>query len=188
MDVDSLTLSLMLYVLLPLWVVCGSLDYCCHRATRIEHNTGIRESMLHSLMGVLVGVPMWLSLFFEMNVLVLLTCVVFFVLHEIVAHIDVCLALPNREVSVWEQHVHAYLSTIPFYLMSLIICRNWAVFIDLLTMSWSGQMEYVWRQQAVGSMAYIWWYTTFMLVFAGIPYTEELVRCWRAARVRQADA
>ncbi len=58
----------------------------------------------------------------------------------------------------------------------------------LLTMSWSGQMEYVWRQQAVGSMAYIWWYTTFMLVFAGIPYTEELVRCWRAARVRQADA
>ena len=74
MHVDSFTLSLMLYVLLPLWVVCGSLDYCCHRATRIEHNTGIRESILHSLMGV----PMWLCLFFEMNVLVLLTCFFFF--------------------------------------------------------------------------------------------------------------
>ena len=123
-----------------------------------------------------------------MNVLVLLTCLVFFVLHEIVAHIDVCLALPDRVISAWEQPVHAYLSTIPFYLMSLIICRNWNVFMDVLTMSWGGQMEYVWRPQAVGGMGYIWWYTTFMLVFAGVPYTEELVRCWRAARLRQADA
>ena len=95
---------------------------------------------------------MWLSLFFEMNVLVLLTCVVFFVLHEIVAHIDVCLALPNREVGVWEQHVHAYLSTIPFYLMSLIICRNWNVFMDVLTMSWVGK----WSMSGANKLSVAW--------------------------------
>lgn len=32
---------------------------------------------------------------------------------------------------------------------------------------------------------YVWWYATLMLVVAVIPYTEELIRCWRYQR-RQA--
>ena len=87
-----------------------------------------------------------------MNVLVLLTCLVFFVLHEIVAHIDVCLALPDRVISAWEQPVHAYLSTIPFYLMSLIICRNWNVFMDVLTMPWGGK----WSMSGAHKLSVAW--------------------------------
>jgi len=180
MTVESLLLGLILYVILPLWVTCGSLDYWCHRATKIEHNAGLVESIFHAAMGFLVGVPLWLAIFFEIDVLVLLLCFLFFVAHEIVAHYDVVWAGPKREITVWEQHVHAYLSTIPFYLMTLIACLRWDAFINTITLNWSGRLHLTFRPEPVGSMSYVFWYAGFMLVVAIIPYTEEIIRCLRA--------
>ncbi|HSC14407.1 MAG TPA: diguanylate cyclase, partial [Gammaproteobacteria bacterium] len=41
---DQLLVNLILYGLLPLWGITGFIDWCCHRATRIEHTSGLRES------------------------------------------------------------------------------------------------------------------------------------------------
>ncbi len=184
--VEGLSLGLILYVLLPMWVVAGSLDYWCHRVTRIEENTGLSESVLHALMGALVGIPLWLGIFFEINVLVLLVCFIFFVVHEVVAHFDVVLAQPVRRISVWEQHVHSYLSTLPFYVLTLIICRNWSMFLRTITFQWADGLTLTPRLEPVGTMGYVWWYATLMLVIAIVPYTEELIRCWRVRRARAA--
>ncbi len=72
MTVDTLTLGLILYVLPLLWVIAGSLNYWCHRATKIEENFGLVESLLHAAMGFVVGIPLWMAIFFEIDVLVLL--------------------------------------------------------------------------------------------------------------------
>ena len=184
--VEGLTLGLILYVLLPMWVVAGSLDYWCHRVTRIEENAGLAESVLHALMGFLVGIPLWLGIFFEINVLVVLLCFSFFVVHEVVAHYDVVLAQPARRISVWEQHVHAYLSTLPFYVLTLIICRNWSTFLRTITFLWADGLTLTLRLEPVGTMRYVWWYAALMLVIAIVPYTEELIRCWRVRRARAA--
>ncbi len=178
--VETLTLSLILYIILPLWVITGSLDYWCHRATKIEDNSGLRESLIHALMGFLVGVPLWLGIFFEINVLVLLVCLTFFVLHELVAHQDVVWAGSRRRITVWEQHIHAYLLTIPFYLMTLIICRNWGAFIRTIRFEWTGDLYLIIRPEPVGTMRYVEWYAVLMLFTAILPYTEEVWRCWRA--------
>ena len=175
--VETLTLNLILYVMLPLWVLAGSFDYWCHRLSKIEENSGLVESVFHAVMGFLVGIPLWLGIFFEINVLVLLVCFVMFVLHELVAHYDVVWADSRRTITVWEQHAHAYLSTIPFYLMTLIICRNWIAFIRTITLDWSGDLTLRMRPEPVGTMRYLWWYAALMLVIAIIPYTEEVIRC-----------
>ena len=94
--VENLTLGLILYLLLPLWVIVGSLDYLCHRASHIERNDGLRESLMHMGMGVLVGIPIWLGIFCKINVLVMLVCFICFILHEIVAHNDVVWAASRR--------------------------------------------------------------------------------------------
>ncbi len=47
---DQLLINLILYGLLPLWGITGFIDWCCHRATRIESTSGLRESLIHSLM------------------------------------------------------------------------------------------------------------------------------------------
>jgi hypothetical protein len=86
---DQLLVNLILYGLLPLWGITGFVDWCCHRATGIERTSGLRESLVHSLMGIQLGVPIILCLMFNVNVMILLICFVAFVCHEIVAHYDV---------------------------------------------------------------------------------------------------
>jgi len=138
-------------------------------------------------LGLVVGIPLWLSIFSEIDVLVLLISFFFFIVHELVAHYDVVWADPKRKITVWEQHVHAYLSTIPFYLMTLIICRNWDAFIRTITFQWTGHLQISMRSEPVGTVSYVWWYAVFMLVVAIIPYTEEVVRCFRAQRRQAAE-
>ena len=83
-----------------------------------------------------------------------------------------------REVTIWEQHLHSYLATIPFYVLTLIACRNWDQFVRTITFQWSGDLQLTWRPEPLGTTTYVWWYATLMLVVAVIPYTEELIRCW----------
>lgn len=48
---------LLLYFIIPLWFLAGIADWLCHRATDIEHNAGIKESIIHLLMYAETGTP-----------------------------------------------------------------------------------------------------------------------------------
>ena len=88
MDEATLVLNVMLYVLLPLWGFASMLDWWCHRNTNIEGTSGLREANVHILMGAQIGLPLVLSLVFEVNVLVMLMCFAALVAHEFIAHYD----------------------------------------------------------------------------------------------------
>jgi hypothetical protein len=45
---DPMVLILM-YFVLPVWLVAGFADWLCHRATHIESTTGAKESLIHLL-------------------------------------------------------------------------------------------------------------------------------------------
>ena len=62
MSLDEGVLGFILFCLWPLWMVAGVVDYFCHRATHIERNTGVKESILHIVMGFQVGVPVFVAL------------------------------------------------------------------------------------------------------------------------------
>ena len=100
-ETHNLVLNLILYVMLPLWGFWGFVDWCCHRKTKIESTSGLHESLLHVAMGVQVGIPIILSIVFEMNVLVMLCCFLSLICHELVAHYDVHYTTPHREISIW---------------------------------------------------------------------------------------
>jgi hypothetical protein len=95
-DERHLLINLILYGLLPLWGIAGFIDWCCHRATKVESTSGLKESLIHSLMGIQLGIPILLCLLFEINVLILLICVAMWLLHEVVAHWDVHYASPRQ--------------------------------------------------------------------------------------------
>lgn len=179
MTTDVLLFNMILYLCLPLWLVMGCLDYYCHRKSRIEHTTGIKESILHAIMGVQVGIPVFLGLFFHINVLILLIMFVVLVAHELVAHHDVKYALHAREISILETHAHSFLEVLPFTIVLLIVCINWQAFVDLITLNWAGQMNLTLRDKPLDQM-YIAGYVALMLFADVLPYTEELLRCWRA--------
>ncbi len=179
---DSLVINLMLYAILPLWGIAGFVDWLCHRATSIETTTGIKESIIHAIMGLQVGVPIVLCIAYRVNVLVLLLCLIIWIAHEVVAHLDVHTAVSRREISVWEMHAHSYLSTIPFYLLALIGVVNHDIVLKLLSLDWVGEMGLEVRDIPAGGRHYLTWYLGFMGIICVVPYTEELARCYRVAR------
>lgn len=182
-DTNHLLVNLILYGLLPLWGVTGFIDWCCHRATHVECTSGLKESLIHSLMGVQLGIPIVLCLLFRINVLVLLVCIAMWVMHEIAAHWDVHYAAPLRRISIWEVHVHNYMATVPLYLLMLILVLNWDVARQLVTLHWNGQFTLTRLQAPPGGSGYLPEYLTFMTILCVFPYLEENIRCLRYSQV-----
>jgi hypothetical protein len=178
---DVLLLNVILYGCLPLWVILGFADYLCHRRSDIEHTSGARESLSHCVMGAQIGGPVFLGLYFEINVLLLLLSFLLLGLHVWVAHHDVAYALRWRKVSLWEMHIHSFLETLPFVVVLLIILKRWPAFVDLVTLNWAGHMSLVPKSTPL-DYAYIGGYFLFMLVVGIAPYLEELWRCYTADR------
>lgn len=179
MDTNQLLINVILYIFLPLWGIAGFADWCCHRATKIEHTSGIRETMVHSLMGLQMAVPILLCLLFKVNVLILLICIAAWLAHEAVAHYDVHYAAPRRHISKWEMHAHNYLATLPLYMMLLIMVINWQVFLKLISFEWAGEFSFIRMPYAHGGDHYLPYYLTFMAIVCVLPYTEENLRCLR---------
>ena len=179
MDEATLVLNVILYVLLPLWGIAGMLDWWCHRNTEIEKTSGLKEAYIHCLMGVQICIPLVLSLLFEVNVLIMLLCFAALIAHEVVAHYDVHFATGKREISIWEVHAHNYLATLPFFLILLIIVRKWEVFLDTVTLNWSGGFGVEWRKEQLGNSGnYATFYMALMAIFVVFPYMQEWWRCY----------
>lgn len=189
METRTLLINLILYGLLPLWGITGFIDWNCHRVTKIETTSGLRESLLHSAMGIQVGIPILMCILFYINVTVLLICLAAWLLHEFVAHYDVHYSSPKRHISIWEVHVHNYMATVPLYLLMLIIVINWDMFINLVTFNWEGHMALQRIEKPHGSPIYLKAYLIFMGITCVLPYVEENLRCLRVyLRERKAAA
>lgn len=177
MDTSQLLINVLLFVFLPLWGIAGFVDWCCHRATQIETTSGLKESLMHSLMGIQVGIPILLCLIFRVNVLVLLICLAAWVLHEVIAHLDVHYASTKRKITIWEMHAHSYLATLPFYMLAMIFVINWPVVLDLVQFNWQGQLQLQPMEYPHGGEQYLKNYLIFMAIVCGLPYFEENLRC-----------
>lgn len=181
LQTNQLLIQLMLYVFLPLWGIAGFIDWCCHRATRIEHTSGLKESLVHSLMGIQMAIPILLCLLFQVNVLIMLICIAAWLAHEAVAHYDVHYAAPKRHISIWEMHAHNYLATLPLYMLLLIIVINYPIFIKLISFDWQGEFYFARMPYAHGGDTYLPYYLGFMALVCVLPYMEENLRCLLAA-------
>jgi hypothetical protein len=104
-DPVDITRNILMYFILPLWVAAGFADYLCHRAAHIEQTSGVKESILHLLQFLEMGIPILAAMFLEINALVILVMIVFFFFHEVTALWDLSYANATRKVGPIEQHV-----------------------------------------------------------------------------------
>src|SRR5215210_3063011 len=120
-----------MYFVMPLWLLAGFADYLCHRSAHIESTSGPKESLLHLLLLVEMGIPVLAALFFEINALVIGVMIVCFLLHEATTLWDVWYASETREVSPIEQHVHGYMQLLPLLALTLVSVLHWPQFLAL---------------------------------------------------------
>jgi hypothetical protein len=179
MDTARFTELYLLYAVLPLWLVVGTADWLCHRAAAIERTSGPVESLIHLLMLAEIGAPILLALFFEVNALLIVVFAACWVAHELTSHWDLAYALPRRHVSAIEQHVHNYLSALPFMAFSLLLVLHWP---QLFALVGAGPeiAEFALRpKQRPLPLAYMITLLTAVALLEVLPYLEEL---WRGLR------
>jgi hypothetical protein len=154
------------------------LDWYFHRRSHIEkpENGGLQESVIHSAMFAQAGIPLLLSVVFEMNPLLIALMTGAAAAHEMTAIGDVRLALDSqREVTQAEQHVHSFLEVMPFWVVPLM-----ALLHEPSTKRWRlTRRGSAFRGRDLG------WVVAAVLFGGVAPYSEELLRCWRKRHVRQ---
>jgi hypothetical protein len=180
MDPADITRNILMYFILPLWLAAGFADYLCHRAAHIELTSGVKESILHLLQFVEMGIPLLAAMFLEINALVILVMIVFFFFHEVTALWDLSYASATRKVGPIEQHVHSFLEMLPLMGLLMIIVLHWPQFVSLLGIT-IPNLELRLKQPPL-PWTYVATMLTLVVLFEVLPYFEELVRAARAPR------
>ena len=176
-DTALITRNYILYFLLPFWILIGFTDYLCHRQTKIEQTSGLTESLIHWMLLSLIGGPMLLGLFFDINALVILTMIGAFFVHEAVAIGDVNYATPRRKILVVERHLHSYLGVLPFMITSMVICLHWDQFLALVGLGEASQRISLRLKDPPLPFNYVVGIFTAVFGLMVVPYAEEFWRC-----------
>lgn len=177
--------SVLLYFILPLWLAAGFADYLCHRAANIETTSGYKESLLHLLMFLEVGVPLLAAIFFEINALVIAIMIIGFIAHQLTALWDTSFADNKRRVTPVEQQIHSFLELLPLAGMLIVIILHWPQFLSL----WGLGNETARFRVVMKPDPLPWGYVTAflagVLIFEVLPYLEELIRGVRSRKRRR---
>jgi hypothetical protein len=175
--------SLLVYVVLPLWVIAGFLDYLCHRASDIEHATGLKESLIHWLMVLEVAVPLVLAVFFRINALVLAFMIACLIAHEITGYLDLKIAMATRKVTILEHQVHSVLEILPFTAMLLVMALHWPQTEALFGFGHAAA-DFNLGPKQIPRWGEVIPPAAVFLIFVIAPYAEELWRGGMAKRIR----
>lgn len=180
MDQAVVTQAFLLYFILPLWLLAGVADWLCHRVSHIESTAGAKETVIHLLMLVEMGVPVLAALLLEINALILLVMLVAFLLHEATAMWDVSYAVSRRKVTPLEQHVHSFLEMLPLMGLSFLGCLYWP---QMLAMVGLGPEPADWGIRLKHDplpAGYLIAMLGLIVVLEILPFFEEFWRGWRA--------
>lgn len=184
---DPMVLILM-YFVMPVWLIAGFADWLCHRATHIESTTGAKESLIHLLMFAEVGIPLLAAMFLEVNALVIAVMIVTFFVHEATAMWDVRYATTARTVSPIEQHVHSFLEMIPLMGLVIVVALHWGQFLALFGAGTEkARFDLTWKQEQL-PVTYIAAVMVIIVLFELLPYVEEFFRGLRANAGRLVPA
>jgi hypothetical protein len=176
----EITQAVLMYFVLPLWLLAGFADYLCHRATNIETTTGAKESLLHLLQFAEMAVPILAAMFLEINAGIILLMIICLVLHEATAFWDVSYAVTRRNVTPFEQHVHSFLEMLPFMALLLIVVLHWPQFAALIGAGDEPARFALVVKHGPPSWTYVGTVLSLVLLFDLLPFVEELVRGLRA--------
>jgi hypothetical protein len=172
---------LLMFVVLPVWIVAGFADYWCHRAAHIEDNAGTRESVLHLLQFGAIGLPTALALVLEINAGFFLLAALAIIFHHAVAFIDVRYANHSRSVAPIEQMVHSFLEIMPITAFLLLSILHWPQLLSLLGQGAEPADFGVHMKSHPLPLWYVGGAIGAAALLNAVPYVEEFVRCrWRA--------
>jgi hypothetical protein len=179
---DDPAVLILMYFILPVWLLAGCADWLCHRASHIETTSGAKESMLHLLLFAEIGLPLLAAIFLEINAALIAFMIVAFVIHEATSLWDISYAVKMREVTPFEQQVHSFLEMLPLMAILFVISLHWGQFQALFGFGPEiARFELRWKEEPLPA-TYVLSILGAAFLFEIIPFVEEFVRGLRANR------
>lgn len=167
MPLRTLLGGFLVWILYPLWLVAGGIDYFCHRQTDIEHTSGPTESSFHLAEFISIGFIVASAALLEITLAVLVLMLAAACVHTVLSFVDVSYTIGRRRITVLEQHVHGVLNVLPFMAVALFAMLNWN---ELLTGS-----ALRWKDAPLAPQQQLILIGSFVIL-AGAPVLEELFR------------
>lgn len=153
-----------MYAVVPLWIAAGLADWFCHRATLIEHTSGLPENRMHWLLFAEGAVALLAAALLEVNAGVLVLVAAAFIAHELTTYLELRYTVQLRPVRPLEQMIHSFMELLPLLLLALLAVMA----VPGFGLQWKQQP---WPADYLAAAA------TGVLVFNGIPLAEETWRC-----------
>jgi hypothetical protein len=175
---------LILWFLLPAWILLGFLDWLCHRRSEIEVHCGPWESVLHLTLLALAGAAILMGLLLEINAPILCLVALCFVLHEVTVYVDIRYAHARRDLSPAEQRVHDFMTAVPVSVLCLIAILHWNTITSLVFQPSSILSEPIHLKSHPLPPAQVVGILVAVLLGNFLPYLEELLRGARALRAK----
>ena len=176
--------QVLLYGLLPLWLLAGVGDWWIHRRERIEHTAGVKESAMHVMMMLELAPAVGAALLLEMTAGALLLMFACALAHELTVWWDLRYATSVRRIPVVEQWLHAFQVVLPWVGLGALL----VVHRDQVATLWGPQPAdwgLRWKRDGL-STAEVAGAITAALLLIVLPFSEEILRCLRVARQRRA--
>jgi len=179
-EIAGVLQPLLLYGLLPVWLLAGLADWWLHRMQRIELTAGWRESLLHVAMVIELGVAVVLVLLLEVNAVVLALLLTACIVHEITLWSDLRYAAARRRIPVVEQWVHGWQIVLPWAGLALLAVMHADQALALVGFAGRAgdwQLRPKVPPLPPGQIASV---LTAAALLVATPFAEELLRAWRA--------
>ena len=175
------------YVVFPLWLLSGLADYLCHARTDIAHTSGSRESALHLLQTVEIGLPVLAFLFLSTNALALALMAAGVVAHTATSWRDVAYAAQLRHISPGEQYVHSFLNVLPWVALALVAILHWPVVVAMIDPATASEWKPRWRQPPFDG-GIVFAVLLSSLLFGSLPGVLEFMHTLAVARRGEAPS
>jgi hypothetical protein len=178
----TLLQQLLIYAVMPLWLLAGFGDWLLHRWQRIEEKVGWREPALHLLMVGEIAIGLAAALLLQITAAVLVLLLAIAIAHELTVWRDLSFAAARRRIAVPEQWVHALQIVIPWAALAIlaVIHRD-----QLGSLIRGGSADWPFRLKDVPlPLGQVLAIVVGGALLVGIPFVEELWRGVRASRRR----
>jgi len=176
--------AILLYLILPAWLLAGFADAMCHRALRIERTSGWRESALHWLMLAELGGGVLAILLLEMNALVIALFALVCLAHEVTMVADLGYAHAHRDIPPVEQWVHGIQQAIPWIVLLAICVLHPGQALALVGLGAEMPRWTLELRDPPLPPRYLFSLAAGAVLIVGLPFALE---AWRAAKARSAN-
>lgn len=168
---------LLMYAVVPLWILAGFADWWCHRRTRIERTSGLTENGFHWFLFAEGGVLLLAAALLEVNAGLLLLGFAAFLAHELTTYMELRYTVSVREVRPLEQMVHSFMEILPLAVLALLAVMQWEQALALFDL---GVPDFALRpKQDPWPAAWLLATAAAVAVLNVLPLADETLRCLR---------